>query len=487
MSLLQSDVVIVGNELSGVAAGALLAHEGLKVAWIGEDPCKSVPIGGFSAPKQMDLWQLNTQQTQQDIFRDLSLRQEVRRELKGPEAFGIIGDPQERLWMSPDPQARVKELKRAFGPDAEQILQKLTNWPKTSLHLWLNESTHLHQKGFWAKRKRNKRLQGSRPDVGENILFSSGMGSIGLRFLLDHIRPFVQWTDHEVWTSLGQVEAARTLLEGVYLPRSPHMSCRDSLIRTLIQFIKRRGGSVHPNVQVKRVEAQGKKIRLLHTNSNHEFGARIFIDATINRSFASKIDNVPLATLLHSEEDAVPQNRDAAVIRWLLPKEVLPRGLPARSIHVLDRDGPLKTVIVGVYDRLEGITPDNGKNHLAKRFAVVMAQSTCPLDRAAHTAVELEVFLDQFLPFAKSRVVSQDVLIPKKIGPIAPAYALNEKNWPFMGRAIQTGIRNCLRSGRDLAPGLGMNGELHTAYAICNLVAKKAGPKKSLFREPPPT
>ena len=38
MSLMQTDVVIIGNELSGVAAGALLAHEGVKVAWIGQGP-----------------------------------------------------------------------------------------------------------------------------------------------------------------------------------------------------------------------------------------------------------------------------------------------------------------------------------------------------------------------------------------------------------------------------------------------------------------
>ena len=56
-----------------------------------------------------------------------------------------------------------------------------------------------------------------------------------------------------------------------------------------------------------------------------------------------------------------------------------------------------------------------------------------------------------------------------------------------MGRAIQTPVKNLLRAGRDLAPGLGINGELHTAYALCQKIAKSAGPKKSLFREPPPT
>ncbi len=71
MSLLQSDVVIIGNELSGLAAGALLAHEGLKVAWLGPDPNQSMPLSDFMAPKHIDLWQLNTQQADQDLFRDL--------------------------------------------------------------------------------------------------------------------------------------------------------------------------------------------------------------------------------------------------------------------------------------------------------------------------------------------------------------------------------------------------------------------------------
>ena len=487
MSLLQSDVVIIGNELSGLAAGALLAHEGLKVAWLGPDPNQSLPLSDFMAPTHIDLWQLNTQQADQDLFRDLALRQEIRRELYGPEGFGLVGDPQERLCLSPDPQARAIELKRAFGTEAEVILQKLTNWPKADLHLWLNESTHLHHQGFWANRKRKKRLQGAQPESGATESFSSGMGAIGLRHLLNHIRPFIQWTDHPTWSPIGQVEAARTLMEGVYLPREGHRSCRDILAQILIQYIKRRGGSVHPDVQVKKVDAQGKKIQRVMTNSPHEFGGRIFIDATKDRSFSPKIDNVSMANLLHGEEDAVPYIRDTAVVRWLLPKEVLPRGLPARSIHVLEPNNPLKTVSVGVFDNLTLTSNATTDTALAKRFAVIVAQSPCSLERGAHTAVELEVFLDQFLPFAKSRVVAHDNLLPNKVGPIAPAYELDTNFKPFMGRSIQTGIRNCLRAGRDLAPGLGLNGELHTGYSICNWVAKKAGPKRSLFREPPPT
>ena len=50
MSLLLSDVVIVGNELSGLAAGALLAHEGLMVSGLGKEPNEATPRW-FLVPK----------------------------------------------------------------------------------------------------------------------------------------------------------------------------------------------------------------------------------------------------------------------------------------------------------------------------------------------------------------------------------------------------------------------------------------------------
>ena len=311
---------------------------------------------------------------------------------------------------------------------------------------------------------------------------------MGLRYLLEKMRPFVQWTDNQLWNPVGHIEAARTLVEGIYLSRTNHMSARQQLVKILIQFIKRHGGSIHPNIVPTQLETKGKKISLLHTKGPHTFGAKAFIDATTDRSFSTLIDNAALCEALQSQEDDMPVTREAAVVRWLVPKDALPRGMPRQSLHVLEGDGAIESVLVGVYDNLKSADPQQKKTSaIAKRFAVVVAQSPCKKGRGPHTAVELEVFLDQCLPFAKDRVVTQDVFDGKKGPPICPGYELNTQASPFMGREVQTKIKNLLRAGRDLAPGLGINGELHTAYAVCNKVAKTAGPKKSLFREPPPT
>lgn len=485
---MQTDVVIVGNELAGVAAGALLAHQGVKVAWIGNDLEYNVPLGDFLAPHCLDLWQLGGQQTQQDLFRDLALRQEVRREFHGPTGIGLIGDPQERLWLGPDPQERLKELKRAFGSEAEPIIQKLTHWPQEALSLWLSEGAVLHEQGFWARRKRKKRLKGQDLESGEPTAFVEGMSQLGLKHLLEKMRSFVQWTDNSLWRPVGHVEAARNLVEGIYLSRLNHLSARQQLVKILIQFIKRHGGSVHPGLEIKNIESKGKKLHQLHTNGPLVIGAKAFVDATEGRSFAPLINNAALNDLLKSEEGMLPMTREAAVVRWLLPKDALPRGMPDRALHILDDDGPLESVLVGVYDNLKNTDPQQKNvSNLAERFAVVVAQSPCRKGRGLHTTIELEVFLDRCLPFAKNRVVTHDAFDGKQTPPICPGYDLNEESFPFMGRAIQTSIKNLLRAGRDLAPGLGINGELHTAYAVCQKIAKSAGPKKALFREPPPT
>ena len=434
------------------------------------------------------MWQLCGQQTRQDLFRELALRQEVRREFTGPTGIGLIGDPEERLWLGPDPQERLKELKRAFGSEAEPIVQKLTNWPSEALALWLSEGAVLHEQGFWARRKRKKRLKGHAPENGAHQSFVEGMSHLGLRYLLSKMRPFVQWTDDPVWTPVGHVEAARNLVEGIYLSRTNHMSSRQQLVKILINFIKRHGGSIHIDTTPTRLESKGKKLTLLHTKGPHTFGAKAFIDATTDRSFTTLIDNTSLSDLIQNEEDKVPVTREAAVVRWLVPKDVLPRGMPRQSLHVLEGDGAIDSVMVGVFDNLKSADPQQKKvTALAKRFAVVVAQSPCKKGRGPHTAVELEVFLDQCMPFAKDRIVAQDAFDGQKGPTICPAFELNTETSPFMGRAIQTKVKNVLRAGRDLAPGLGINGELHTAFAVCNKVSKTAGPKKSLFREPPPT
>ena len=72
MSLIQSDVVIIGEELTGWAVGALLAKAGRRVTVLGDPQCVGgKALGPYRVPLNVTLWRMPSSGASLEIFNRL--------------------------------------------------------------------------------------------------------------------------------------------------------------------------------------------------------------------------------------------------------------------------------------------------------------------------------------------------------------------------------------------------------------------------------
>src|SRR5688500_6874993 len=113
MSLLHADVAVIGSELCGLAAAALLAHERRRVVVLDDaETADARPLGDRLVPVGTTLWRPPTSGPAADLMEQLGLRQRARHELGEAVGLGIIDDPDVRLVLETDGEERLKELHR---------------------------------------------------------------------------------------------------------------------------------------------------------------------------------------------------------------------------------------------------------------------------------------------------------------------------------------------------------------------------------------
>ncbi|HEY0839133.1 MAG TPA: hypothetical protein VGD74_03000 [Vulgatibacter sp.] len=117
------DVVVIGNELPGLVAGALLAKRGLRVLHVDNGgPHDRHASGGFLLPGAPALLPpLRAIPALHSIFEELGVLPMVARSLR-PFAGGLqLLLPDARLSLGQAPDLRRRELERAFGPDGARL------------------------------------------------------------------------------------------------------------------------------------------------------------------------------------------------------------------------------------------------------------------------------------------------------------------------------------------------------------------------------
>ena len=156
---------------------------------------------------------------------------------------------------------------------------------------------------------------------------------------------------------------------------------------------------------------------------------------------------------------------DAVSVRWLVPSTSLPRGLPPVALVLRDpSDGG--GVLVGVY---AGAPLREGHKAVGvdESLVAVVGSAVCINGGDAQKAAQsVEDVLDRLLPYAKDQAKAKDVLTGGPARAAIGAYAVVESEHPLGGRRPQTPFANLLRAGRDLAPALGLEGELMTARSV---------------------
>jgi hypothetical protein len=460
------DVVVVGGELCGLAAAALLAHAGKRVALIDEGEALVRPLGDRLAPLAPTLWRMPAAGPVATLFETLGLKADARRLFGDAVGLGVVDDDDLRCVIPVGEDARVRELGRCFGAARGGALAAaLGAFDGHRRAPLLAEAATLHEDGWWWPARRARRRVAALGPLGhldgadEQVSALWGDGT-GLAPVLAQLRPFVQARGASNDRGLSAYLAATQLVAGVAatLP----LGARPALHELLRNVVLSHGGEVIAD-RIDRVVVDGRRVSALSTTTQRtEIVPRAVVDATHARDLVTRLPASRRQAKLLAQQARVVDDGHGVAVRWLLPATHLPRGMPP-TLLVLGEGAPPVLVAVHAGTSASDASPgDAGKGapRDERLLAVVAASPTRQPELPTAT-------LERLLPFARPAVRASDVVdVRHLLGPLA----VKEPLHPLGGRRPRTPFANLVRAGRDLVPPLGIDGELIAARSVVALV-----------------
>ena len=485
MSRVNVDVAVVGGELCGLAAAALLSLGGKKVVVIDDGDVVARPLGDRLVPIAASLWRLPAGGPAAGLFDALALKADARRLLGEPTGLGVVDDPDLRCVLPANSEALGRELVRCFGEEGARAQDKALRGVDVARRYPLfGELATLHEDGFFfqARRARGRvTALGKLGDVDaddDGVVGLEGDGA-GLWPVAQQLRAFVQSR------SAASARGMATALSSSYLsggvPLGGGLGPRAVLRELLLSFVKHHGGDV-VSERVEVVEVQGKRLTLLRTaarkedsliprpardtrarenakgGGSDEFVARVVVDATAHRDLSDRLPASRLREKLLASQGRVVVTGKTTSVRWLVPVKLLPRGMPPLLLLLGQGGDPpaLLTLCGGA------ALADAGKgSHLDEQLLALVA--TAPTEDAEW----LEDQMARLLPFTREHVRARDIV---DAGPVHDAFVVKDSEHALQGRRPRTPFANLVRAGRDLCPAFGIDGELVAARSVVAVV-----------------
>jgi hypothetical protein len=461
MSRVHVDVVVVGGELCGLAAGALLALAGKTVLVVDDHDEVARPLGDRQVPVAPSFWKLPASGPAAGLFDALAQKADARRLLGEPYGVGVVDDPDLRCVLPAAPDALAREMARAFGDvTAKAIVRAFDDVDVERRSPLLTELAHLHEDGWFFQARRaagRVRALGAVADVDVDATIA-GLGAGPLAPVLAQLAPFVQSRADASAAGLAGLWAAAAV-DGGASPGGA-LGPRAVLRELLLSFIAKHKGEVRSG-RVARIEVTGKKVSLLgveHATKGHsEVVASAVVDATSRRDFVDRLPASRARDKMLAQQGRVVRAAHATSVRWLVPMRVLPRGLPPLLLKLEAQAAPF---LCGLYMGL----PLGDRSHVDEQLIAVVASA---FDADAEG---LRARLAQLLPFAESAVRHHDVV---DASAVFTHYRVVASEHALGGRRPRTALKNVVRAGRDLAPVFGVDGELVAARAVVALVERQ--------------
>lgn len=452
------DVCVLGSELSALAAAALLAQSGKRVIVLDVNPpVQTQLLGEHQAPLSHQLWQLPQHGPALQVFEQLELKAELKRLFPYKSAIAFINDPTERLLFDPKPQKIAEELRRAFPGTSGSMISYLEHIPPNSLDELLTEACLLHERGLlgiYQQKKRYRQL-GGQEALRIPSPFLNSLQQTELHPYLRALLPFVQQGYH---TADGPHHylAARCLF-GVHLPLQPEVNTRQILTSLLLSSIKRHGGVICENRPVAQMHFVRSYLNGIQIDGYHQqILAGVYLEACGGELLTYHCGEIKAKQELLSFYAAMQPINTGAGVRWLLPRTSLPLALPNISVLMDEDSRQTPATLLSI-------------QHLSAKPDWVIASTIVP----HHPSGEQEALklatsrIHQALPYALTKAAATDTVSCSQIKRLFPTYQGCELASPILGGLpLFTPVKNLLHTGQNLAPTLGIDGELASAHAL---------------------
>jgi phytoene dehydrogenase-like protein len=484
----QYDVCVIGSQVGGAVAAALLARRGFRVLEIDHDGRGAGYVDGpwvlpwrpclFPSPHLMP--------AAESALEEIGAAGSLARTLHPIEPGLQIFLPRHRLELPADPVARATELRREWpGDDSalEAAMHDLEALREDGGRL-LASAPPLPPKGFFA-RLALRRAVARAP--------ASGRGPI------ERCRPFEAIPGHPLAASLEALLHFLATSDGPAPPLALGRVIGSALqglhvaeggtqaLRELFRRHGRPSGADHEESAAQRgivesVTLGGGRLRGLRlAGSDDEHTARVFLLATEADRFARLLPAGAPSRATQALQRLRPARRLLAV-NLVLGPGALPPPLGAAALLMLG-DTPVLLEVQPARPREPGAA-DRGATHVLSAVAAVPAE---PWTReAVLSGVDrIRRTLTEAIPFLDRHVVHQSVptLVGVGDGPPNPDAAdpihepLPGAPLGVCGLPIQGPFRNLLLASRDVLPGLGLEGEIFAGIEAAAHAASALGQK----------
>jgi len=485
------DVIVVGGQLGGAMAAALLAKRGYRVMLVEHDGMGYgyehgsflLPYAPFVAP------QLRTMPQVEEAFAELGLTTTIQRSLKShvPDLQLIL--PKARIDLLHDEGKRLAELQRVFGNRGEQLNAELKNAAARHEQSdpFFKERPELPPNGVleaWALKKQIRKY----PAL--EAAFDLGEGESPMGVLLE-LLPFVTYAA----AARGPLPAARTLSQ-VLKSSTRYPGGREGLRELLCRRLLDLGGDL-----LWRESAESSIVESLTFEGGKLVGIQILRSDNLYRS-AYMVGATDSAALRRLIADKKPQRKliellDLSVVKqflfavnWVVDADAIPRGMG--DLLLFDTgDQDLEPVLIQLHNarRIGSKAEDDAVRVVTAGVFVPATARDLGEGYLKLLADRISSHLNDLMPFAKQHLLLSSApyldaggvrgarLLPH------PLFEVDAEDYlGVTGLSQETPLKNLFLANREVLPGLGLEGEFLAGIRAAKLVQEAMRKKDPLKR-----
>ena len=479
------DVLVLGAELGGALAAALLAKRGLRVLWA--EHAQLAPgyehEGFLFASPPYVVPPFRTWPMVESCFTELGLTTGFQRSLKPAGPWQIIL-PRHRLDLPVDAPRRLAELQREFGNGGSRVaetLGALTAMPETSdpFFRFLNDFAP----GGWLERMRLKR----RARRVEGLTLPSPLSvDEPLEALLTGAVPFLVQQD-----PAGPLAVTRVLAQLLKNPLRLSGG-REGLRETLGKRFTELGGTLLPQEglagrAVDGIDFEGPQVTLRVRGAEAVYRAQWLVAAMEPGLLAGLLPEEGPGKKLSEHLGGLVPKKLVLTVHWVVPEKVLPRGMGDLVLMDGGQTGP---VWIQVHSTRRAGTrgEEEGLRTVSASALVGSGVRGAGESGLRLPAAGLERALEALMPFSPAQRVARSVPLVDGPGALAGGgpqvvYGTADGSATGLeGLGVRTPARRVLFAGREAVLGVGLEGELLAAARVAALVHEHVRKRDPLKR-----
>ena len=484
------DVIVLGSQLGGALAAVLLAKRGYGVLLVEHDGTGPgyehngflLPYAPFLAPS------LKTMPAVEEALSEVGLTTLLQRQQQPHEPELQLVMPQHRMDLYGDAARRGAEFTREFGAEGERVLADLTATLRQheSSDAFFKEGPPLPPDGLlesWNLKRRRSQHPGldTEPRLG---------GTDEMSRPLRGLRPFAVHLEHPS-TPLARTRPLSQVLQTPW--RYP--GGRDGLRQLLFSRLQELGGDLlspsnSDTYVAEELQFDGSRFSALKLlRSDTLYRASCLVSATDAGALRRLLTGRKKHRGLSDQLDQSTIKSFLFAVNWVVPEAALPRGL-GELVLVDPQDPELGALLLQQHPARRA---DGGED---ASLRVVCAGAFVPAsvrdlgeDYLQGLAERIDGHLNTLMPFTQDKRLLRSAPY-LDAGAVRGSRLMPHPHYVFDAEAAlgvsglkqQTPSKNLLLAGREVLPGLGLEGEFLAGMRVTQLIQEMLKKKPVLSR-----